>query len=433
MCGIFGVISNSVGGLYNKDETMLKELMIVNSLRGAHSTGLFGGSIDDAAEYAKAVGGPYEFLDHPKTQPFIDKIVRKFKYVVGHGRHATRGKITGNNAHPFQVENITMVHNGTVLNSGLVDVSKHDVDSLAIAHALAKHDAVDVFKDINGAYAIVYHDAFKRTLNFVRNKDRPLYLGINKKEERLFFSSEKNMLITVAMRNGFSFDDVFLLPEDTLFTFSKGSLEWKETTIPKDTYHRKIVSKFAEEKEKEIVKDNVTPISSSYAKEGRIISVTSQITKKKFEVGEVVSVKVKDVHQIPVTGANVVQMFASCDMFPEAEFSFIWKGRVIDLPKNPFWKGKIVSISGSSSKNKKQFLVYLNDTVEDDIINTFDGTKFTLYSFREVISNGCTKCKKEIKLIQAEDVLVTATEALCPECTMQSFEEEYDKLAGSIC
>ena len=128
MCGLVAMHTAEKTGFsaYDKDE--FKQMMILNSLRGIHSTGIAGvnARIGGEVNIAKAVGSPYNLFTYPAASQLIDKIPLSFTTVIGHGRFATQGAVNAMNAHPFRENHIVLAHNGVIKNYfELKDFTKH--------------------------------------------------------------------------------------------------------------------------------------------------------------------------------------------------------------------------------------------------------------------------------------------------------------------
>jgi hypothetical protein len=203
MCGIVGFITNATKVSEMDRSRFLKQALIIDTLRGDDSTGVFGVGhepmFDDGSAYwFKQLGGGEAFTDTKEYwENFVD--VSNYRCVVGHNRAATIGGVTADTAHPFQEGPITLVHNGTLTSThgmpnpmaGLPDV---EVDSHAICHNLALHSVDEVVSTLHGAFALVWHDARDDSVNIVRNSKRPLHFGMNKQGNTLYFMSEGEML-----------------------------------------------------------------------------------------------------------------------------------------------------------------------------------------------------------------------------------------------
>ena len=205
MCGIVGYITqegNGNGRIVR--EKFLKQAIIVDTLRGKDSTGVFFKPHDHKAGNAgwlKALGTGFEFTHNEDYRKFEREA---YSIAVGHNRAATMGSVTTENAHPFQVGDITLVHNGTLRGTHSLPLTMHKlgikVDSHAIAHNLAEHDPEEIIPKLRGAFALVWHDGRDNTLNIIRNDERPLHLAECADQKTIMFMSEAGMLQAVTDR-----------------------------------------------------------------------------------------------------------------------------------------------------------------------------------------------------------------------------------------
>lgn len=258
MCGIVGI----AGALNSREELTMKRLLLLDSIRGMDSTGLAAvrsGGL--RVETAKRASHCFNLFD---TKPFSDALNGNASIAfIGHNRAATSGLVKDVNAHPFQVDHITGVHNGTledgdkVLLEGLVG-EKFNVDSEALFAAIAKLGAKAVIPQLKkgkdsykGAWSLVWWDSKSKTLNFLRNDHRPLWYCYSEDCKQIFWASEFWMLDAVLQKAGtyslfkkvstkdpkkeFRF---FQTEADTLYTvdvekLAKGSKERPKITVAK--------------------------------------------------------------------------------------------------------------------------------------------------------------------------------------------------------
>ena len=102
MCGLFGLVSAENNGFSNTNMDELLGAMNLNMFRGSDSTGMCFVTKDNDYDWMKAVGSPGDFTRNKSWIAFKQDIYKKAKLVFGHGRSATRGTVTLNNAHPFE-------------------------------------------------------------------------------------------------------------------------------------------------------------------------------------------------------------------------------------------------------------------------------------------------------------------------------------------
>lgn len=203
MCGLVGI----AGDLRFQDEFTMKRLLLADYFRGPDSTGMAAVRTDGTAIIAKIASNPIDLFG---TESFKKALNGNASRVfLGHNRLKTRGDISTVNSHPFQFDHIVGAHNGTLEYASWKALEKeigeeHAVDSMALISAIAKLGIVDTIKLCiegkdcqSGAWAITWVDKDKGTLNFLRNKHRPLHYAFEapkeKKEKgyrRMFWASE---------------------------------------------------------------------------------------------------------------------------------------------------------------------------------------------------------------------------------------------------
>jgi len=196
MCGIVGF----AGEISVKAEKAFADLLIMNQLRGFDSVGVAKVGYNRIPEVVKDICSPVDFLVSKEYGLMMKGLCN---VLIGHNRAATQGTITVENAHPFTHDHITGVHNGTLLSRyQLEEAARFPVDSDNLYYHMAKHGVKDLWQKLNGAASLVWWDAKEMTLNFLRNKERPMYMAWNKERTLLMWASEFYMLQAACYRQG---------------------------------------------------------------------------------------------------------------------------------------------------------------------------------------------------------------------------------------
>ena len=175
MCGI--------GGLYNTDydEWEHNELFIMISDRGRHAAGIAWLPIKKNGILVTKAARPSAYLVARGIGKYVGT---KNKWVMQHARFTTQGSTKNNyNNHPIEYDNIILTHNGVLENDGevLVDLGvtrRYEVDTEAIAAALAIKDWRYVLKNIEGSISIAWVDRNKPDeINLMTNGRNPLVIA----------------------------------------------------------------------------------------------------------------------------------------------------------------------------------------------------------------------------------------------------------------
>jgi predicted glutamine amidotransferase len=240
MCGLVAFITKNSHGLTKDQVDAFDNLLFIDALRGMDSTGVFMVERNGDMELAKEATPSFVYRSTPEYKALMQTAYRSGRALVGHNRAATRGVITDQNAHPFVVDDrITLVHNGTLYGDfKKLTTENVDVDSHAIAHKIHEcgDDVEAALQQIDGAYALIWHDFKNNTLNFIRNEQRPLhYVEV---KDGWIWASEANMLAWILARYDFEpIGDIALLTPGTLTTFNFANNSWnvdsKKITLTK--------------------------------------------------------------------------------------------------------------------------------------------------------------------------------------------------------
>lgn len=170
MCGLITILSKKDELLTNAYETIFKELLYVSALRGFDSTGICRINYLNEPIVTKDTVPAGSFLFKQRNFAFAFT----GKALLGHNRAATKGSRTEEFAHPHNVDNITLIHNGTLFHHK--DLADTESDSLAIATAFSTKDPKEVIPTLSGSFALIWYDSKHKSFHWTRNKERPLYL-----------------------------------------------------------------------------------------------------------------------------------------------------------------------------------------------------------------------------------------------------------------
>ena len=216
MCGIVGYL-NANPSVSVIMEAVITELIYMNTVRGADSTGIavVPENIKKPVEiFKKAIPG-YDFIQLKGYQKLIKQSDNSL--IIGHNRAATRGSVSHQNAHPFSIDGpmgqVTLVHNGTIHNKHeLTNGNTFGTDSEAICNSFAVNGVAETVEKLDGSFSLVWYEGKDNTLNFLRNEERPMEIILDVNLSRLYFASEKLMLESVLNRNNVAMGKHFTLP-----------------------------------------------------------------------------------------------------------------------------------------------------------------------------------------------------------------------------
>ncbi len=236
MCGIYGVFAKAKNGFSNTNMDTLADLAFVNQTRGWDSSGVIYYDGKDNIVVKKEVGGWGDLIQQDGFQEFWKNILRDGKCVIGHGRAATKGKVSIENAHPFQVPKnngqlISLVHNGTLdTYQPLGGTDKYQVDSHWMAAKIAELGPEEALSKINGAIASVWFDHETKKVCIYRNDQRPLFVAKDKIGSVYIASDPAFLMFTKYRRSlSFEYEDVKFFSPLSLYVLDPHNLQdWEK-------------------------------------------------------------------------------------------------------------------------------------------------------------------------------------------------------------
>lgn len=222
MCGLVGILGDIP---YDVRGRVFRDMLDVCQTRGRDSTGVI--KVDKTLDYdwVKQVGPPSVLCD---TRTYEARIERgDATALIGHCRSKTVGEVNVKSAHPFDYpdEGICGVHNGTLRAYHNLDTHAHGkVDSEILYGHLAKNGPDETFPILEGAFACVWWDNNTKTVNFIRNDQRPLWFTWSEDKKMMFWASETWFFGAVARKvklwdGGEDKKPYIELPKDTLWSF----------------------------------------------------------------------------------------------------------------------------------------------------------------------------------------------------------------------
>lgn len=188
MCGLIGAAGNITHELKSR---VFKDMLDVCATRGRDSTGIIIVKKDLSYDWIKQLGSPAYLYDSRQYEQRVERT--DAAALIGHCRAKTVGDVSIKNAHPFDFPEagICGVHNGTLRNQHSLDTHKYgQVDSETMYGHLAKNGPEDTFKKVDGAYTAIWWNDKEKTINFIRNTERPLWLSWSKDLKTMFWASE---------------------------------------------------------------------------------------------------------------------------------------------------------------------------------------------------------------------------------------------------
>lgn len=390
-------------------------------------------SISGEVVIVKKVGSPWDLFDSKK---FDSEMLYSHNILLGHNRYATTGKINSVNAHPFECGSIIGAHNGTLNTKHLLaDSQDYDVDSENLFHNMDVHGVEDTSAKMGGAYALTWIDEEDGSINFLRNKDRPLHYVHTLDGKTIFWASEVWMLYSILDRHGikhgeakmFEVHKQYSLAIDDVYPAHATKLaEFLITDIPAYQVYKNppVGLRLADKKEKEILSNNVEVARKYRAYIGKMIDfqVTGSTTsvQESFITGTLIT-------SIPSVEIKV-RVYAPVD-------SELWN-QLSGSPKD--FTGKVKSMSCMKGGYCLMDIRTVEEVYDDVILETMEGDFYEEPSYHTyngkllthnewslATSKGCAWCG-ESPLESEEDELVwiDSSEFMCAHCASQDEAKE---------
>lgn len=196
MCGLVALIGDPDKKMLDVFKTMVN----IDVIRGPDSTGIAAVRKEGVFYMKDTLLPPHLMDDKDFRAEFEGKKYLNYAY-IGHNRKATVGHITPDNAHPFQHEHITLVHNGTLrahIDAGQKE--RFGTDSESIAYSMAKDGVRPTWRKLNGDASLIWYDARSDRLGTITNARRPLLFAWSKDHKHVVIGSESWMITSACAR-----------------------------------------------------------------------------------------------------------------------------------------------------------------------------------------------------------------------------------------
>jgi predicted glutamine amidotransferase len=272
MCGLSGIYTTNISV---REKKVFDALMTASNLRGSQGSGVITAHRDDRLMYYKTLGNGVNLLNSKGFADLMDvNYTKSASTIIGHTRAPTKGGTDKDAVHPHDAENVIGVHNGTLYRVNEKTIPMAESDSKA-AYLDISERGIDAFvQGAEGAYCLIWVNKDAKTLNFLRNSQRPLYFakvghGIkNNKTQKpitIFWSSEKIFLEFALARENFRSEEYIIeeLPINTLVTYpvvARGQIEPLEVRSVAKVYPTQMPTRTYMGGVRHMGVSNVTPI-----------------------------------------------------------------------------------------------------------------------------------------------------------------------------
>lgn len=422
MCGIVGVIGNN---LKKKHENFMMQALLVDSLRGFHSTGIARipwATNGDVRIFKKALPA-WDFLEMKTTAKLLSENMGASAY-IGHNRHATRGAINNANSHPFQIDHITMVHNGSLLRTNnLPDYKQFEVDSENIAHCLATIGVHETTKLLDGAYALVWHDASDHTMHMVRNSQRPMHFATMEDEDVIIYGSEEGMLDWIASRCDLKISTFYELAPHThaIFHLNKKGTKVSDFDLEEVESYKAPVARFPH--------NNKHSNQQAAANNPHIPASDKQnkrLKKQGLAVGQMVQFTATDYEPYgsPSPFGKILG-YMEQDPWLEVE---VHRQNVKDFVEMSSYTARVQSIRLDADPKEPPTVILESPSIVEEAgpYEYIPGPGKVLLNINEwnkLTKHGCSMCSGNVYIGDAENMSWVEKSPICPTCTKELEED----------
>lgn len=439
MCGLVGIIAKNQSGFFAGDRDAFAQMLYADVLRGSDATGVFGVKKNGNLDILKQATPAGWFLASKQFQfDFGPKIIQEYQIVIGHNRKATHGDRKDQDAHPFYNEPICLVHNGMISNHKEL-CKESTVDSNAVCNAFAKGDFKEILKDIEGAYAFIWYNVKDKTLYFIRNDKRPLF--IVETNTTYILVSEKELAEWICKRNNHSIKGIQECVPHTLYSFDITTRELKEEKLNLTKVSQSFRPGFPHNSCNEVTVYRPTSRSNVRSLMGAYSVLDSQpllITDKDFalvngipqvdpdfliERGHKIIFEVEELedHTAPNFTGNLVRVqgaILNCPKTPVTVVGYVPVKDLKDIAENFVAMGDVNRVE--TYKNK--WTIYVTNTEYcDPVIKSANDYWITNEMWmHEDFGSRCTSCGEKVVFeeLTAWDVEIDPdnTTVVCPKC-----------------